>query len=625
MRKRQKNGTRPRDTHWSYRSAGVGARRGVGATGNAAMSPDVAPGRRAPARPRSLCSRRSLGRGCADATTSERATPLCLCSHPGSTARRGVDDPAGERGGARARVVAGRFKPRAGSLLEPPTVPGRRPILPPPPQDVGHPPLRVHEPDRRDFGSPGANPTGSEESIDFEPGARDRPFPASRARLGRSTRPFLRRATVRTPDPPSPRRLYPRPRPLFQLAKPQGSEATTADVSIVHTGGTTPRAPSASSRPPPIPPREPDERSYLRVDRQLAAYQDDLLLTMRDAPDVTAILRPTPGTYMVLVTVIDACNSTAQAVTNATGGVNTPVAAVSTGRGDQFWNQRADGRGERDARVRVVARARPGRFPDVLSDDEQYYAYNAVRRGDQRRPPATATAPRPSPPRPPSSSTTAPRSPPRLRRRAGRFRARRVDDMELGAGLGRRTRRRRLAARRTLTPAPRGSNAWRRLFRAGNETADVARRDPDGFVLHAVAPEDGPTARSDPRHFLASFKPDVVGSHGFRLHASNVCQRRRFDSRRRSCATPRPRRKSPRTRDVGLCLARQEVTSTANDTDGDEVHVVAIRRRVQRHRAPAFVDGVPSAPETRASALLSDYAGPFTSFMPDVPGEYEFR
>ena len=115
----------------------------------------------------------------------------------------------------------------------------------------------------------------------------------------------------------------------------------------------------------------------------------------------------------------------------------------------------------------------------------------------------------------------------------------------------------------TLTSAPPGSNAWRRLFRSGNETANVATRDVDGFAyLHSLAPEDGPTPHvSDPRHFLASFTPDAVGTYGFRLDVSNVCHAAtiRFETSFVCNAAPQPRI-SVRTRDVGLCLARQEVT-----------------------------------------------------------------
>ena len=72
-----------------------------------------------------------LGRGCADATTSERADPALASSAPTRVQRHGrggVDDPAGERGGARARVVARKVHqtPRAVLLphREPPTVAG---------------------------------------------------------------------------------------------------------------------------------------------------------------------------------------------------------------------------------------------------------------------------------------------------------------------------------------------------------------------------------------------------------------------------------------------------------------------------------------------------------------------
>ena len=203
--------------------------------------------------------------------------------------------------------------------------------------------------------------------------------------------------------------------------------------------------------------------------------------------------------------------------------------------------------------------------------------------------------------------------------------------MELGAGLGRpASPRRRFAVRVDADVGAARSNAWRRLFRSGNETANVATRDVDGFAyLHSLAPEDGPTPHvSDPRHFLASFTPDAVGTYGFRLDVSNVCHAAtiRFETSFVCNAAPQPRI-SVRTRDVGLCLARQEVTSAANDTDGDEVHVLWRSAGASNDtRAPAFVDGVPlGAGDASVGLLLSDYVGPITSFMPDVPGEYELQ
>ena len=410
----------------------------------------------------------------------------------------------------------------------------------------------------------------------------------------------------------------------------------------MHTGGdhaasTFRVLPSSPSDPASV---DPTSVPYLRVDRQLAAYQDDLLLTMRNAPNVTAILRPDlPGTYMVLVTVIDACNSTAQVTTNVTALCQyAPVVAVSNRtRGDQPWNQRAamDQVSETHAFGWWPAHALDGSPTRLRETDERYYyayksSYDATISGeavfgDESSAPESSApvtiindgSPQPPAPPPPSSRPLSALDEWAIWNSAPDWDVpHRPDDG--------------LLYEWTLTSAPSGSNAWRRLFRSGNETANVATRDVDGFAyLHSLAPEDGPTPHvSDPRHFLASFTPDAVGTYGFRLDVSNVCHAAtiRFETSFVCNAAPQPRI-SVRTRDVGLCLARQEVTSAANDTDGDEVHVLWRSAGASNDtRAPAFVDGVPlGAGDASVGLLLSDYAGPITSFMPDVPGEYELQ
>ena len=223
-----------------------------------------------------------LGRGCADATTSERADPALASSAPTRVQRHGrggVGDPAGERGGARARAVARKVHQTPSSVtsaswsLRP--SPGGRPILPPPGKTWGTLPFGFANLTDADFGPPGANPTGSEELIGLRVGALDRPFPRLAPSSIDPTRPFLfapsyRRARLTRPLPDS----HSRHSPPLQLAKPQGSEATTGDVSIVHTGGdhaaSTFRAPSPP--PPPIrrirrasvPPRRPPARGVPR-------------------------------------------------------------------------------------------------------------------------------------------------------------------------------------------------------------------------------------------------------------------------------------------------------------------------------------------------------------------------
>ena len=83
--------------------------------------------------------------------------------------------------------------------------------------------------------------------------------------------------------------------------------------------------------------------AYAAVDRTLAEHENDILLTMAHAPNVTAILTPdAPGTYVVLVTVADACNATASALTNATAMCShRPVAAVTNETdGVRPWDQK---------------------------------------------------------------------------------------------------------------------------------------------------------------------------------------------------------------------------------------------------------------------------------------------
>ena len=155
-----------------------------------------------------------LGRGCADATTSERADPALASSAPTRVQRHGrggVDDPAGERGGARARVVARKVHqtPRAVLLPHPGASDrrrGGRPILPPPSgQDVGHPSLRVREPHRRGLRLARREPHrigGAHRGLRV--GALDRPSPASRSLLDRPHSAVSLRAELpsRPPDPP---------------------------------------------------------------------------------------------------------------------------------------------------------------------------------------------------------------------------------------------------------------------------------------------------------------------------------------------------------------------------------------------------------------------------------------
>jgi hypothetical protein len=113
-------------------------------------------------------------------------------------------------------------------ILEPPTVAGAddRFFLLPPGKTWGTLPFGFTNLTDADFGSPGANPTGSEELIiDFElVRARDRPFPRV-SRPPRSIPPgrfSSRRATVRPPDPPPPRAVCTPPLPPLPARETPG-------------------------------------------------------------------------------------------------------------------------------------------------------------------------------------------------------------------------------------------------------------------------------------------------------------------------------------------------------------------------------------------------------------------
>ena len=135
----------------------------------------------------------------------------------------------------------------------------------------------------------------------------------------------------------------------------------------------------------PVPPRRPPARG---VPRRPPSHHARRPERHRDPPPGS------PGTYMVLVTVIDACNSHGAVATNVTRCCRlcAVVAVSNRTRRPALESTRGDGPGERDARVRVVARARPGRFSTRLREaDEQYYyrvqmrRYDAISAGRLRR------------------------------------------------------------------------------------------------------------------------------------------------------------------------------------------------------------------------------------------------
>ena len=105
---------------------------------------------------------------------------------------------------------------------------------------------------------------------------------------------------------------------------------------------------------------------YLAIDRLLAAFEDDAITTTADAASVAAILTPDlPGTYVVLITAVDACNATSHAFVNVTTLCShVPRPAVARLAGRSRWDQRSAAARTRTthAPARVVGAARAGRL-----------------------------------------------------------------------------------------------------------------------------------------------------------------------------------------------------------------------------------------------------------------------
>jgi hypothetical protein len=389
---------------------------------------------------------------------------------------------------------------------------------------------------------------------------------------------------------------------------------------------------------------------YKAVNRSSPGLRGDLLLTMLTAPNVTAVMRPDiPGTYQMLVTVVDACNSTAQALTNVTVlCAHRPAPQLTNGTsGDQPWDQAA-------AMTEVSEVHSLGWWPSHVLDgsptylvdtnEQEYYAYVAADAEQLQRarqaalnmpfPPPGVTAAESPPPavvviiagQPPRTEAPSP-PPPGYRPLSS------MDEWVQWTTAPRWDKPFResdgLLYQWVLTGAPQGSQAWRRLFKGVNDTARPQRYSKEGYpFLHSIAPDDGDTPYvNDPRNFVSKFQPDVVGTYGFSLDVSNVCSSAslRFEVSFVCNSVPQPDlRATPR--DVnGLCLARQDIASTSVDADGDDVHVLWMPAPLSPDTRD-FPDGTPlGARNASYGLLLSDHTGPTTSFMPDVQGEYKIR
>jgi hypothetical protein len=96
---------------------------------------------------------------------------------------------------------------------------------------------------------------------------------------------------------------------------PIGSKVTTADLYMTDEMGSVAAQmfrvlPSMGGDPTEV---SKTSTPYTWIDRTDAKYVADVLTTLPNAGNVSAVLKPDlPGTYMVLVTVLDSCNVTTQ-------------------------------------------------------------------------------------------------------------------------------------------------------------------------------------------------------------------------------------------------------------------------------------------------------------------------
>ena len=330
---------------------------------------------------------------------------------------------------------------------------------------------------------------------------------------------------------------------------PARAEETGADAD----GGeavtdTTPLAVAAKSYIRVLParsgsPSEVDATTtpYLAIDRLLAAFEDDAITTTADAASVAAILTPDlPGTYVVLITAVDACNATSHAFVNVTtlcSHVPRPaVASASAGASPRGPALRRRARGRRaPARVVGAARALDGSGTAAVDASEgDYLAHKAWvdaeiwKRGPPPRSPRT-TAQEPA-----WDAATPLRSSPFSNwtwwNAAPAWTA---GASETDGFL----------YRWTMTGAPRGSNAWRRVLRRDEALGDDELGDDEisaaTEILHASAPETGATPFVDDAARRRRRSRRTSSGRTRSGWTSPTCVTPRpWRSRRRSSATP---------------------------------------------------------------------------------------
>jgi hypothetical protein len=388
------------------------------------------------------------------------------------------------------------------------------------------------------------------------------------------------------------------------VAAPDASNLTSADVSLMvpvsaeetdaEGGGEataeTTRAVAAKSYIRVLPARSGapsvvDETTtpYLAIDRLLAAFEDDAITTTANAASVAAILTPdAPGTYVVLITAVDACNATSHAFVNVTAMCShVPLPAVKRESiGAAIWNQREAAKYADEAHPLGwwAPRVLDGSGTEAVDASEgDYRAHlewlDAEIWAGNIAPLAVSNATEPW------DAATPLRSSPFSSwiwwNAAPRWTA---GQNEADGFL----------YRWTMTSAPLGSNAYRRLFRDSNATttstedvdAGVSVTKSGAVVVHASAPESGETPFvDDAATATATFAPDVVGSYGFRLDVSNVCHAASvaFEASFECNAEPRwvesEVRAVSRDEKEKACLARQTVAARVEDDDGDDVFV----------------------------------------------------
>ena len=385
------------------------------------------------------------------------------------------------------------------------------------------------------------------------------------------------------------------------VAAPDASNRTSADVRLMvpvrdlsegGTGATEPgdtvaetaRAVAAKSYVRVLParsdvPNEVDATTtpYLAIDRLLAAFEDDAVVTPADAASVAAVLTPdAPGTYVVLITAVDACNATSHAFANVTAlCARAPRPAVArASAGASRWDRRAAAAHADDTHPLGwwAPRVLDGSGTVAVDATEgNYHAHKAwvdseIWAGDVAAadsPNATEAWDAATPLRTsPFSSWIWWSAAPRWTANAN----------EADGFL----------YRWTMTSAPRGSNAWRRVLGERDATSTV---DPTAFsttesgarVVHASALATGETPFvDDAATATATFTPDVVGTYAFRLDVSNVCHAASvaFEASFECNAEPRWVESEIRaSSDARGCLARQTVSARVQDDDGDDVFV----------------------------------------------------